>query len=258
MEYAIYPFLTMRITQRHDEGNHLAHWYPFKKCSDKPWDEATEDGGRGYFVPQNDYKVVEKLGNQSGGYNVRLETVNKVKIPYQDNPVILEITLTHMNYDDYSKIKVGQILKKGTKILREGTSGKATGNHFHCTVNIGKYYGFKKNGNEKYCFVYEKALIVNEAFYIDKKINNILNTKDYIFKEVPKSFLPERGYFTKGDSGDKIEKIDEFFSDKVKGNVYGDYTVALVKEFQKQSGLTQDGCIGPKTLAKMKEKGFKE
>ena len=104
MEYAIYPFLEIRITQRHDEGNHLAHWKPFKDCSDKPWDEASTDGGRSYFVPQNDYRIVEKSGSQSGGYNVRLETVNKVKIPYQSEPVILELTLTHLNYDDWSKL----------------------------------------------------------------------------------------------------------------------------------------------------------
>jgi murein L,D-transpeptidase YcbB/YkuD len=71
-------------------------------------------------------------------------------------------------------------------------------------------------------------------------------------------FFPPRGYFTKGDSGENVRKIDEFFANKVKGDFYGDYSVAIVKEFQRQNGLEQDGNIGPKTLAKMVEQGFKE
>jgi len=187
-EYAIYPFEYMRITQRHDEGNHLAHWQPFKGCSDKPFDEATQDGGRGYFVPKNDYKIVEKHGNQKDGYSVRLETTDKVYIPYQEEPVILEVTLTHINKDDMDKVKVGQVIHKNEKILREGTSGNASGNHFHCTANIGKYYGFMQNGNKKYCFVYEKSLTPVEAFYVDSSVK-ILDSKGYAFKEVPSQYV---------------------------------------------------------------------
>lgn len=72
------------------------------------------------------------------------------------------------------------------------------------------------------------------------------------------SFLPSKGYFTKGDSGKNVEKIDDWFASKVKGDYYGNYTTAVVKEFQRQNGLEQDGNIGPITLAKMKEQGFKE
>ncbi len=72
------------------------------------------------------------------------------------------------------------------------------------------------------------------------------------------SFLPPRGYFKKGDSGKNVEKICEFYSNLVKGSYYGNYVEACIKVFQKQNGLKQDGCIGPITLAKMKENGFKE
>ena len=53
MEYAIYPFEYINISQRHDEGNHKPHWYNSKNYSDKPWDEALKDTGRYYFVPEN-------------------------------------------------------------------------------------------------------------------------------------------------------------------------------------------------------------
>lgn len=72
------------------------------------------------------------------------------------------------------------------------------------------------------------------------------------------SFLPERGWFQYGDSGANVSKIDDWFANKVVGDWYGDYTVACVKEFQRQNGLEQDGCIGPITLQKMLEQGFKE
>lgn len=185
-EYSIYPFENMNITQRHDEGNHLAHWYPSANCSDKPWDEAGKDKNREYFVPQNDFRIVEILGlNSTTTNSVRLESVNELKIPYQDDPVILELTLTHMNEDNIKKVHVGQIIHKGEKVLLEGNDGLSTGNHFHCTANIGKYYGFKKNTNGKWCYVYEKSLIPPEAFYIDKKCTNIINPRGYTFKEVP-------------------------------------------------------------------------
>lgn len=190
MEYSIYPFEYMNITQRHDEGNHRKHNIPFKDYSDKPFDEACKDKGRDYFVPQNEYKIVEILGldtssTSSSTNSVRLESVKKLLIPYQEEPVKLEITLTHMNEDNLKKVKVGQVIHKGEKILLEGTDGLSTGNHFHCTANIGKYYGFKKNSNGKWCFVYDKSLTPPEAFYVDKKCTNIINSNGYNFKEVP-------------------------------------------------------------------------
>lgn len=72
------------------------------------------------------------------------------------------------------------------------------------------------------------------------------------------SFLPPRGWFTKGDSGENVRKIDAWFCTKVQGDYFGDYTEACVKTFQKQNGLDQDGNIGPLTLKKMEEQGFKE
>ena len=184
MEYAIYPFDYMRITQRHDEGNHLAHWKPDANYSDKPFDEAGKDGGRDYFVAKNEYKVVEKSGSQQYGYNVRLETTHKVKIPFQNDPVILEVTLTHLNYDDWSKLKNGQIIKVGQKLMREGTSGQASGNHLHCTANIGKWYKYTENSNGKWVFAYEKSLTPPEAYYVDSSVH-ILDSKGYKFEEVP-------------------------------------------------------------------------
>lgn len=192
-EYAIYPFRYMNISQRHDQGNHTTHWKNSKTCSDKPWDEACKDSGRSYFEPQNDFVVeeVKGLNTTSVTNSVRLKSVNKLYIPYKKDPDYLCLTLTHMNEDNLKQVKKGQILKKGTKILMEGTDGLSTGNHFHITANIGKYHGLLENSNGKWCWVYDKSLLPNEAFYLDKDYTTIKNKNKYSFAEVPKEVVKE-------------------------------------------------------------------
>ena len=72
------------------------------------------------------------------------------------------------------------------------------------------------------------------------------------------SFLPPRGYYQKGDSGENVEKIDDFYMTKVRGNYFGEYTYWCVKAFQHINHLEEDGNIGPITLGKMKEQGLNQ
>ena len=86
------------------------------------------------------------------------------------------------------------------------------------------------------------------------------------------SFLPARGYFQKGDKGENVRKINDFYyrvfpsyekalnrnKENVKGDLFGDNSVAWTKEFQKRTGLEPDGYIGKLTLAELKKYGFKE
>lgn len=185
-EYAIYPFRYMNITQRHDEGNHGPHSINVTNYSDKPWDEACQDDGKSYFEPQNDFIIEEVLGLNSITTNsVRLKSVNKLFIPYKDESDYLYITLTHMNEDNLKEVKVGQILRKGSKILLEGTDGNATGNHFHVTSNLGNYYGLLQNNNGKWCYTYDKSLLPNEAFYLDGSWTQVIYAGEYVFQLVP-------------------------------------------------------------------------
>lgn len=94
----------------------------------------------------------------------------------------------------------------------------------------------------------------------------------YIEPVKSESFLPKRGYFKRGDTGENVEKINDFFykvfpsyaktlernKEDVKGGLFGENTEAWVKEFQRRTKLEVDGCIGPITLAKMKKFGFRE
>lgn len=185
-EYAIYPFRYMNITQKHDQGNHILHWKGSTNYSDKPWDEACKDGGRSYFEPKNDFIIEQVLGlNTAATNSVRLRSVNKLYIPYKAEPEYLYVTLTHMNEDNLRQVKQGQILKAGTRILLEGTDGYCTGNHFHITANIGKYYGLLQNSNGKWCYTYDKSLLPNEAFYLDGNWTQVIYAREYAFKPVP-------------------------------------------------------------------------
>lgn len=85
-------------------------------------------------------------------------------------------------------------------------------------------------------------------------------------KETKKSFFPSKGYFTLGDTHENIGKIAEFMyrvfpsytTKKALGNYYGKYIQQSIKEFQERTNLENDGSVGPLTLAKLKEYGFKE
>lgn len=70
--------------------------------------------------------------------------------------------------------------------------------------------------------------------------------------------LPKKGYYTKGNSGKSVTKIQKFlkwcglYKDTVDGS-YGQNTVDAVKGFQMATGIAMDGVFGKSTLAKMKE-----
>lgn len=80
-------------------------------------------------------------------------------------------------------------------------------------------------------------------------------------------FLPAKGYWGPGDNDKRVGQIASFMrrnfpsytSAKALGNYYGNYLKASVLEFQKRTRMSkkdQDGCVGPKTLAKLRSYGF--
>ena len=186
------------------------HWNPSANYSDLPWDEAVQDGGRSYFEPQNDFLVEEVLGLGNNTTNtVRLKSVNKLYIPYKDEPDYLYLTLGHMNEDNLKQVKNGDILKKGTKVLMEGTDGFATGNHLHITANLGKYYGFLQNSNGAWCFTYEKALTPIEAFYLDRNYTKVISGNNYNFITLPKPIEQIGKPIEKDTTKDQIEILTD-------------------------------------------------
>lgn len=252
---------TMRVTQNYNSTySHKPHWYGSKDYADYPIDLGGEDGNRSPYYATVDMRVTKIIGKGNGTTNtIWLVATEQCNTP--SGKMTPFIMLTHWNDNDpyVNKLKVGSIVKAGQPICEEGVDG-ATANHLHMVcgnADKGVGNGLIKNSNGKwvsngYCMKPEQVM------FVDKEFTNIVDTNSIKFEDKPEdSFLPDRGYFKKGDSGEEITLIDDFFASQVKGNYFGDYTEACVKVFQKQNGLEQDGCIGAITLAKMEEKGFK-
>lgn len=78
-------------------------------------------------------------------------------------------------------------------------------------------------------------------------------------------FLPARGYWRKGDSDPRIGRMSawmratfpSYTPASATGQYFGPNLERSVREFQRRTGLTSDGCVGPKTYAKMQAYGFK-
>ena len=255
-----FPMETMRITQN-PYGDTSHHLHNLGNPKDYPIDCAGADANKSACISPVNMKVTAIRGKGNKTTNtIWLVSTEKVNTPTFNDYVFM--TLTHWDDNDSAikKWKVGSIIRKGEIICYEGKDG-ATGNHLHICVGKGYSDNWVTNSKgkvvikgdnkppEQVMYVYDKfTKIVN-----DGGLKWVITNTDY-----QKSFLPERGYFTKGDSGENVEKICSWFSDKVKGSYLGDYCDSCIRTFQKLNNLEQDGNIGALTLKKMEEQGFKE
>lgn len=107
--------------------------------------------------------------------------------------------------------------------------------------------------------------LLSKMDYIIAEANKINNPTAKPTNTTNNTFLPARGYFMKGDKHPNVAKIADFMyktfpaytNKKALGDYYGNYIIASIKEFQKRTGLTPDGCTGPITLSKLQQYGFK-
>lgn len=259
MDKFYFPMETMRITQN-PYGNTSHHPHNTGNPKDFPIDCAGVDGGRSAIFSPTDMRV--SAIKYCSTNTIWLVSTEKVKTPTFTDYVFM--TCTHWNdSDSYIKKhnKVGDIVKKGEIICLEGTDG-ATANHIHICCGRGYSDGWTKNSNGKWVMTGDNKPPQEVMYRYTKFTTSVMDNGNLSWvstdTDTIDDFLPPRQYFTKGDSGDNVAKIDEFFMNKVKGDYYGDYTVAVVKEFQRQHNLEQDGNIGKITLAEMIKEGFKE
>ena len=257
-----FPMETMRITQNpYGETSH--HLHNLGSPKDYPIDCAGIDGNKSACISPVNMKVTAIRGKGNKKSNtIWLVSTEKVKTPTFEDTVFM--TLTHWDDNDSAikkHNKVGAIIKKGEIICYEGKDG-ASANHIHICVGRGYSDNWIENSKKKLVIVGDNKL-PNEVMYrYTKFTTRVMDNGNLKWVDTDtdtySGFLPERGYFKSGDSGDKVTKICDYFSKKVSGNYFGDYLESCVKTFQKQNGLEVDGCIGSKTLAKMKEQGFRE
>lgn len=269
--YLTYPCKTMNITQGY-VGNYSHEPHTTGTPKDYPWDEACENTGRSpMYCPCDEMKIVRIY--TKGTNTIWLESTSEVNLA-DGSFEYVTLMVTHPNDDDIKRLYKGQKFKRGEIICREGTDGNATGNHFHFSVGKGKMLGigWAKNTKGKWVLTCTGGTKKPETmFYIDRSFTTLVKkTQGITFKDLPKhtradEFLPERGYFKKGDTHENIGKVANFLyknfpaytSKKALGNYFGNYLYKSVKEFQRRTGLEADGNIGPLTLAKLEKYGFK-
>ena len=252
-----FPMETMRITQN-PYGSRSHHDHNLGSPKDYPIDSAGVDGGQSACFAPVDMKVTAIKGvNNSATNTIWLVSVDKVKTPKFIDHVFMAIT--HFNDRDKPKnYKVGQIIKKGEIICYEGRDG-ADSNHLHISCGRGSSNNWLKNSKgswviqgdckppEEVMYVYTKFTTIKDAGGLKWELTD---------KDTYSDVLGSRGYLKHGDSGDNISKIADFLANKVKGSYFGKYMAACVRVFQEENGLEADANIGPKTLAKMREKGL--
>lgn len=262
------PMETIRITQNYDgKTSHYNHSHGDIK--DYPIDLAGVDGGQSCIFAPVDMKVtaIKGIGN-SATNTIWLVSTEKVKTPTFIDKVFM--TITHFN-DNAMKWKIGDVIKAGEIITWEGTDG-ATDNHLHIVLGRGESNSWVYNNKgslvmkgdtkkpEEVAYIYNKFSVT-----ADTKGINFEHTDNIEFNEKPaQSFFDENGWFGFGDNHENIGRIAEFMyktfpkytNKKALGCYYGKYIMASIKEFQRRTGLVQDGNVGPITLAKLKEFGF--
>lgn len=166
--------------------------------------------------------------------------------------------------------KIGGVLyesRQGQETGDEGTAGRATGNHVHLVFGLGKYKGgYPMVQNNYGTWVLPKQKYPRNVKFINDTI--IRNDKGYTFKKYTddkSNFLPEKGSYCLGDKGENIAKISSFMyktfpaytNKQALGNYYGPKVKASILEFQKRTGLKQNGCVDKYTLAELVKYGFK-
>lgn len=187
--YFLYPFKVMGISQSYD-GGYSHRKYSTGNRKDYPIDEAGADTGRDWMYAMNDLVVkrIYGLGSSSRPNTIWLQTRRPVVTPLGIGYVTFRAT--HMSDADLKKYRVGQVIKRGTKMFREYVDGGATGNHIHTTFGQGKFKGTGWATNNKGAAVLtttgknrkpEKLLFVDRDF--TKKIRM---TQGIQFRNKPK------------------------------------------------------------------------
>lgn len=168
-------------------------------------------------------------------------------------------------------VAAGQQLKMGDRIGLMGSTGTASGVHLHLEVWVTPltYSAWKLSDKTKYAvdphdMIYAYADQKEGPDTASKFMNTDKTLSDGVKEGASEGFFPPRGYFRKGDISEHVGRVAQFmytvfpaYTDKkALGNCYGSYIIAAITEFQRRTGLTTDGILGPVTLAELEKYGF--
>lgn len=183
-EFFTYPLREMKITQNYKgTTSHLPHTTGSPK--DYPIDEGGKNTGKDPIYATCDL-VIRRIYT-AGTNTIWVRTAEKVKIANGKTDYVV-MMLVHPDNEDFSKLKVGQMFKKGSIICFEGSDG-ATANHIHIAVGLGdlKGNGWVQNSKGKWVLSTTGGTIKPEkCFYIDREFTNVRSMGGIAFKDMPK------------------------------------------------------------------------
>lgn len=146
-----------------------------------------------------------------------------------------------------------------------------------CVITNGGKYGhvgfvYEVKGNNVVILQGQnQGTIRTKVTRIDFGLGDFLGAFRYKAWASKPSFLPARGYWTKGDSDERIAKLCDFYANNfygyfcktkqeahnlLDGPYFGNNCLKWTKEFQKRVHIQSDGNIGPITYNKLQQFGF--
>ena len=182
--YAIYPSKKMRISQRYDEGNHLAH-FNNANYKDYPIDETYGDSAStGIFYAPFDCEVVKKYSATTK--EIWITSTKKVDTPLGNDYVT--VFIGHIRSEEYENINVGDTYKQYEPIVHEEKDAMSTGYHNHISAGLGKMKGTGWVKNNRGLWVPQTTNGMKKPeliFYVDKSFTTIVNDKGLKFQDMP-------------------------------------------------------------------------
>ena len=188
--YAIYPSKKMRISQRYDEGNHLAH-FNNANYKDYPIDETYGDSAStGIFYAPFDCEVVKKYSATTK--EIWITSTKKVDTPLGNDYVT--VFIGHIRSEEYENINVGDTYKQYEPIVHEEKDAMSTGYHNHISAGLGKMKGTGWVKNNRGLWVPQTTNGMKKPeliFYVDKSFTTIVNDKGLKFQDMPSEEVPQ-------------------------------------------------------------------
>ena len=219
--YAIYPAKKMRISQRYDEGNHLAH-FNNTDYKDYPIDETYgSTASTGSFYAPFDCEVVKKYSATTK--EIWITSTSKVDTPLGTDYVT--VFIGHIRSSEYDNIQVGDKYKQYEKIVSEEKDSMSTGYHNHISAGLGKMKGTGWVKNNRGLWVPQTTNGMKKPeliFYVDKSFTTIVNDKGLNFQDMPKHEVttpseetPTEYITYKIKKGDTLSEIAEYYGTTV-------------------------------------------
>lgn len=181
VQYAMYPNPVMNITQTSNGG------YTHRGSNAIDDAQATAGISNGY-APCDVICVATDYVN---GNFMLWESVNPVKTARHG----VQHIHFYVGHDNTANAYVGMVIKQGIQLFSEGTAGKATGNHNHIEVSLGKWGGTFYEQNAYGAYMLPNNVNPADVFFSDD--TQILSSGglNWIEIEASGSSIPSSGTF---------------------------------------------------------------